>query len=73
MVWVGTTAALPAVLSLIGGYNNTYGSLAGVMIALLFFFIIGLAFSVGAQLNAALAKTRGDAVERSRGAMKGTA
>ena len=30
-------------------------SLAGVMIALIFFFIVGLGFVLGAQLNAALA------------------
>lgn len=55
-VWLGTTALLPWALSLSGGYSLTYGALSGVMIALLFFFIVGLGFVVGAQLNAALAK-----------------
>lgn len=54
--WMGTTALLPWVLSLAGGYDLTYGSLAGVMIALIFFFIIGLGVVVGAELNAALAE-----------------
>jgi uncharacterized BrkB/YihY/UPF0761 family membrane protein len=48
---------LPAILSGLGGYNATYGSLAGVMIALIFFFIIGLGLVIGAELNAALAET----------------
>jgi membrane protein len=54
--WLATTALLPRVLSTLGGYDLTYGSLAGVIIALFFFFIIGLGVSVGAQLNAALAE-----------------
>jgi membrane protein len=55
--WLATTALLPVVLSSLGGYDLTYGSLAGVIIALLFFFMIGLGVTIGAQLNAALAET----------------
>ena len=55
--WVATTALLPLTLSTLGGYDLTYGSLAGVMIALIFFFIIGLGLVIGAELNAALAET----------------
>ena len=56
--WVGTTMGMPAVLGLFGGYSLTYGSLAGVIVALLFFYIIGLGLVFGAHLNAALAKVR---------------
>ncbi|HWH18168.1 MAG TPA: YihY/virulence factor BrkB family protein [Allosphingosinicella sp.] len=55
--WLATTALLPVTLSTLGGYDLTYGSLAGVMIALVFFFIIGLGVVFGAELNAALAET----------------
>lgn len=55
--WVTTTALLPVVLSNLGSYDLTYGSLAGVIIALFFFFIIGLGLVIGAELNAALAET----------------
>ena len=55
--WVLTTAFLPTVLASLGGYDLTYGSLAGVTIALMFFFIIGLGLVIGAELNAALAET----------------
>lgn len=54
--WLATVQLLPAVLGMLGGYDLTYGSLAGVMIALIFFFIIGLGVVVGAELNAALAE-----------------
>lgn len=55
VVWIGTTMLLPPVLGLFGGYSRTYGSLAGVIVALLFFYIVGLALVIGAELNAALA------------------
>jgi membrane protein len=54
--WLATTALLPVALSNLGSYDLTYGSLAGVIIALLFFFVIGLGVVIGAQLNAALAE-----------------
>lgn len=55
VTWVGTTMLLPVIIGLFGGYGRTYGSLAGVIVALLFFYIIGLALVIGAHLNAALA------------------
>ena len=61
--WLGTTALLPVALSSLGSYDLTYGSLAGVMIALIFFFIIGLGVVIGAELNAALAETPEEALK----------
>jgi membrane protein len=49
--------ALPMVLRRFFTYDLTYGSLAGVMIALFFFWLVGLGMVVGAELNAALAVT----------------
>jgi membrane protein len=54
--WLGTVEVLPFFLGLLGGYSLTYGSLAGVMIALIFFFVVGLGVVIGAELNAALAE-----------------
>ncbi len=56
--WTATTLALPWALSLFGNYALTYGSLAGVIIALLYFYIIGLGLVLGAQLNAAVGRDR---------------
>ena len=58
VTWIGTTMAMPWVLGQFGSYSFTYGSLAGVIVALLFFYIIGLGLVAGAHLNAALAKDR---------------
>lgn len=55
--WTAMTALLPVALRQFGGYGLTYGSLAGVVIALLFFFVVGLGMVIGAELNAALAET----------------
>ena len=61
--WLLTVELLPDAIGLFGGYALTYGSLAGVMVALLFFFVIGLGVVVGAELNAALADAGDTALE----------
>ncbi len=63
--WISMTALLPAVLAQLGGYDLTYGSLAGVIVMLLFFYIIGLGLVFGAHLNAALAEPPEPALQRS--------
>lgn len=54
--WVSITALLPPVLARFGSYDLTYGSLAGVIVALLFFYLVGIGLVFGAHLNAALAE-----------------
>jgi len=53
--WMATTLLLPKVLRVFFTYDLTYGSLAGVMITLFFFWLVGLGIVAGAELNAALA------------------
>lgn len=61
--WLLVTSLLPSVLSLLGSYDLTYGSLAGVMIALIYFFTLGLGVVFGAHLNAALAEVPKEALK----------
>ncbi len=61
--WVSITALLPIILSSLSDYSLTYGSLAGVIVALLFFFLVGLGIVFGAHLNAALAEPPEPGVE----------
>ena len=61
--WLVTVELLPNAIAAFGGYDRTYGSLAGVMVALLFFFVIGLGVVMGAELNAALADAGDTALE----------
>ncbi|MGK6354026.1 YihY/virulence factor BrkB family protein [Sphingomonas sp. DT-207] len=70
--WMGTTALLPVVLGTLGSYDLTYGSLAGVMIALIFFQLIGLGMVAGAELNAALAETPSNGLEEAPEREKGS-
>ena len=71
--WLATTALLPVVLSSLGSYDLTYGSLAGIVIALFYFFIIGLGVVIGAELNAALAETPDEPLKEGEESNSGTA
>lgn len=64
--WMLTTALLPGILSSLTSYDLTYGSLAGAMVALIFFFIVGLGMVIGAELNAALAEVPENGLEESQ-------
>jgi membrane protein len=55
--WIGVTVSLPPLLHSVFSYDATYGSLAGIMIVLFFFWLVGLGMVMGAELNAALAET----------------
>lgn len=62
--WIGVTIALPPAIRSFFSYDATYGSLAGIMIALFFFYLVGLGMVIGAELNAALAETPEEAENR---------
>ncbi len=74
--WIGVAEAFPPILRSLFAYNLTYGSLAGVMITLFFFWLVGLGIVAGAELNAALAETpeeEQDRLEQGEGRKAGTA
>jgi membrane protein len=56
--WIAVAAALPVVLREFFTYDLTYGGLAGAIVTLFFFWLVGLGLVIGAELNAALALTR---------------
>ena len=51
-VWLLTAAGFSTFLSFAGNLDVTYGGLAGVMIAQIFFFVISIGFILGAEINA---------------------
>ncbi len=61
--WLAVTTALPPILSQFFAYDLTYGSLAGIIVALFFFWLVGLGVVIGAELNAALAEPEEDTDE----------
>ncbi|MEO6388250.1 MAG: YihY/virulence factor BrkB family protein [Croceibacterium sp.] len=62
--WMAVTVSLPPLLRSVFAYDLTYGSLAGIMIALFFFWLVGLGMVMGAELNAALAETPEEEMDR---------
>lgn len=54
VLWVSAASAFSIYLSFTPTYTVTYGTLAGVIITLMFFYITGAAIIFGAEVNAAL-------------------
>jgi YihY family inner membrane protein len=59
VVWVVASAAFAFYVANFGSYNKTYGSLAGVIVFLVWLWISNLAILLGAELNAELERARG--------------
>ncbi len=58
VVWILASVALAVYVSMFGSYDKTYGSLAGVIVFLLWLWITNLALLVGAELDAELERGR---------------
>jgi membrane protein len=54
VLWTVASAALRGYLHFFNSYSKTYGSLGAVMILMLWFYITGLAFLIGGQINSTI-------------------
>jgi membrane protein len=54
LLWVALAWAFSLYLSYTPSYTVTYGTLAGVIITLMFFYLTGATIIYGAEVNAAL-------------------
>jgi membrane protein len=52
LLWIGASFAFRLYLHYFNSYSKTYGSLGAVIILLLWFYVTGLAFMVGGEVNA---------------------
>ncbi len=52
LLWIAVSFALRAYLHFFNSYSASYGALGAVMILLLWFYVTGLAFLVGGEINA---------------------
>lgn len=57
-LWVAAAKIYSLYLQNLGAYTVTYGSLAGIVLTLFFFYISAIVFIFGAQLNGALRRER---------------
>lgn len=53
VVWVATATGFSTYLKYADNLDITYGGLAGVLVAQIFFFVVSMGFILGAELNAA--------------------
>jgi membrane protein len=58
LIWVVASVAFAFYVSNFGNYNKTYGSLAGVIVALLWLWITNLALLLGAEIDSELERGR---------------
>ncbi len=52
ILWVIASVGLKLYIEFFGNYNKTYGTLAGFIVLLTWFYVSGLAILIGAELNA---------------------
>ncbi len=55
--WLLVSAAMPPLVGQVVTYDLIYGSLAGIMLVLFFFWLVGLGLVMGVELNAALVRS----------------
>ncbi|HEV2673639.1 MAG TPA: YihY/virulence factor BrkB family protein [Aliidongia sp.] len=56
LLWLATAALFSVYVDHFASYSVTYGSLGGVIMTLMFFYISAIIFAFGAELNAGLAR-----------------
>jgi membrane protein len=56
--WLVATGLLGLYVSTIGNYGATYGSLAGVIVMMLWFYVTAAMLLIGAEVTAAIAQAR---------------
>ena len=59
LVWVATSLGLRMYLHFFGSYSATYGLLGAVMILMLWLYMGGLAYLIGAEINAEITRAGG--------------
>jgi membrane protein len=58
LLWLAGAAAFQVYVDNFGTYDVTYGSLGGIVLSLLFFYLAGVIFGFGAEVNAAIIRRR---------------
>jgi membrane protein len=64
VLWLSAAALFSGYLSAFGAFTSMYGSLSGVVVVLLFFYVSGVIFIFGAEFNAAIAEIEDRSLRR---------
>ncbi|MCP5381523.1 MAG: YihY/virulence factor BrkB family protein [Kordiimonadaceae bacterium] len=64
VVWMVIANSFSIYLKYFGNYDVTYGSLAGAIIALIFFYFLSVGFIIGAEINAEIYHRRLEKMEK---------
>jgi membrane protein len=62
-VWILASIGFAFYVQTFANYNKTYGSMGAVIILLLYFFLSSAVFLFGAEVNAVIARERGERIE----------
>ena len=65
--WLAASLAFAYYVQNFASYNKTYGSMGAVIVLLLYFFISAAVMLFGAEVNAVIARSRGDPLEQAEG------
>jgi membrane protein len=65
--WVAASVAFALYVQTFASYNKTYGSMGAVIVLLLYFFLSAAVLLFGAEINAALARSRGEPIREDPG------
>ena len=68
-LWILGSIAFTTYVSKVGSYDRTYGSLGGVIILLLWFYLTAYVILAGAELNAEIERQTAPAKARSGAAL----
>lgn len=68
LLWLGASAGFSMYASHFGSYNKTYGSMAGVVVLMLWLYITALCVLLGGEIDAELEQERSSAVQTRTGA-----
>lgn len=66
-VWIVASLGFAFYVQNFGNYNKTYGSMGAVIVLLLYLFISAAVLLFGAEVNAVLARERGERIEEAPG------
>jgi membrane protein len=64
ILWLAGSLGFRAYVVHVKTYEGTYGTLGGVIVLLLWFYVFGLAIIVGAELDAEVERAKGESAAR---------